>query len=559
MSIMKGSETKPKRRRLSGCEYLTKRSKKFLSDYDHDHPIIIFISPLRQVQASVLSKNLSASGATVLTSFDRLSSRPNYTKVTVITDNLGKARSMFSDKQTFSPVSFVSTKWASAVLSAQKLLPLDAFVLGGDETLNEGPMAPPKRSTEGRPVLNPTGAKALPVWCTSTVTSKSDISAKQAYLKKLPGLCCERATFTDSVYPSPNVDLSKILEKIGRKRVLECSKDFEHDAEMRARAYFRASAALKCVPFKLSTQEDAAVLNTFGPRVLSVVREYLYTGEVAEVQAMETDARLKMLEEFTNLYGVGLNSARRFYDMLGITNMQDLRQHVKQHPGKFQTSLAKYLSVEDRLIRITQSLARTFCDQVHAILNAGDDSLDVRLMLCGGFRRGKESGHDVDIVYCRSGEQRGNTSSIMAEIVKRLQEAKLVHLVLHESSDRHGWGEIQYSGTSGNGRCSGGKYAYAHDIMHVIGELDGDLFRVDFVGVRDWREMGYATLAWSGSTSFQRDLRLAAESNEWTFNEHGIFDRDTGERVGTSIEAPSEMDIFHILDLPYRACYERSA
>lgn len=328
---------------------------------------------------------------------------------------------------------------------------------------------------------------------------------------------------------------------------------------MRARAYFRAGAALKCVPFKLITPEDAATLDAFGPRVLSIVREYLHKGEVAEVSAMDTDGRLKTLDEFTKLYGVGLKSARQFYDVLGITSLQSLRQQAKQHPKKFQTSLVKFLSVEGKLIDITRPVARKFCDQVSRVVNAGNNSLQVRLLLCGGFRRGAESGHDIDIVYCRSWEQRGNTTSIISEIVERLQQAKLVQMVLHESSDRNGWGEIHYSRASGKGYSSGGKYEYAHDIVHGIGNLDGNMFRVDLVGVRDWREMGYATIAWSGSTSFQRDLRLAAERKRWIFNEHGIFERDTGERVKNGIDAPTEMDIFQMLHLPYRACYERSA
>lgn len=186
MSQKLRSEQSSKRPRLSAYERSTQQFRDFLSVFDHDHPIALFISPLRRVQASVLAKNLAASGAVVFPSFEALSSQTSNVAVTVVTDDPVKARSKFSNKKAFSSVSFVSTKWASAVLSAQKLLPMDPFILAQPK---------PKCSTEVQLLSNSIETKALPVWCTSAVGSMSDVSVKQGYLKTLPSLSCERATF----------------------------------------------------------------------------------------------------------------------------------------------------------------------------------------------------------------------------------------------------------------------------------------------------------------------------------------------------------------------------
>lgn len=534
------------------------KQKLFLSSFDCHHPIAIVVSPLRKTQASILAKNLGAAGATVLHFSEHFFLR-HAASVIIVTDHVEKA-SLESRKHVASSicVTYVSTKWASAVLSAQKALPINPFVLQPSLACkNSSPVhEPPLHS---KLTFEQSDTIATPVWCTSVVTSAADISTKRNFLKRLPRLSCERATFAECIFASPNSKLSCILEKIAQKRILDGLPETGQDAEMRARAYCRASAALKCVPFKLLTAEDAETLDTFGPRVLATVREYLHNGKVQEVCSMCEEGRLKALDEFSNLYGVGVKSAKHFYDVLGLTSMDALRQRVRQHSSEFNESLKKYLSFDKELARVTRPTVDRFFSEVTNVLNQDRNSLDVRMVLCGGFRRGTDSGHDIDLVYCRGWEKRDDTASIMAEVVKRLEAMKLIRCVLFERSGKSGWEESRYSVKSGRGRSHGGDYSYAHDITHAVGELDGKLFRVDIVGVRDRREMGFATIAWSGSTGFQRDLRLVAERKEWTFNEHGLFLRDNGERVNMGIESPSEMDIFQALGLVYRASYERSA
>lgn len=481
-------------------------------------------------------------------------------QVVVITDDRTKAASIIGGGGGRETI-YVSTRWASAVLAEQTALPYRGYLLQPADTerceATSGSQAPALSSVsdpaEGLPgeveFANP-----LAVWQTRGISCTSDISVKRALLRSLPPNLCQRPTITPHIYPPPNLGLCDALDAVAKKRRLENAGGSEESADIRARAYKRASASLKCVPFELRTVQDVEALHTFGPRVLSIANEYIHIGRVKEADMLETDARLKSLAELQEIYGVGFASARKYFDS-GIKTTEKLRQAVSQRPQDFPDMLVKYMRHYGDTSRMTISEARTYTNLVEEIANTPEDeSLHVRTLLCGGFRRGEQTGHDVDILYCRRRSHRRDHTSVLETLTKRLQKAGILTEVLRLSSDTHGWGEIRY-----RREHSKSTFPYAHDILHAIAHYKGRKFRLDIVGIRDAKEFSFATLAWSGSTSFQRDIRHWIERHRgWIFNQHGLFDRVSGQRVHLDPFPQTEMDIFSAVGLIYRPPYERS-
>lgn len=529
----------------------------FLKHFDDTNPIAVILTPLRKSQASILSRNLQQAGARVITEANEFHNSEIARNIVIVTDDRSKANLQIGEHLIRGDqVKFVSTKWASAVLRARRHIPFGSFDLSE-------PVSPSKEvSEQNRDPWKPdTKVSSMPVWCRNSVTASSDISLKNALLKQLPSLQCERATMTEALYPTPNARLSRLLEQVAKKRLLEEAGGSENEANIRARAYRRASAALKCVPFRIQTAEDVHTLETFGPRVLSAAREFVHTGRILEADFLKTDARLRTLSELTQLYGVGVKTARYFYDELNIKSVADLQLRVAERSDLFKQPFVSFLSHLSRFRPASLDVAIQFRDAVDKIANGPEDSgggvLNLRFVLCGGFRRGEREGHDIDLVYCRKGIKgiaNKDTTSNMSQLRERLLSKKILKHVLHESSNMSSSSGRKY----GQGRNLG-NYDYAHDIMHAIGEWEGYFYRIDIVGVRDVDEMAFATLAWSGSTAFQRDFRMATEKYGWVFNDHGFFDRQSGNRADLDPWPTCEMDIFHAIHLIYRPPFERSS
>lgn len=540
----------------------------YLECFNQQSPIAVLLTPIRKRQEQIFFRNLSQAGAFVI---DAESSNDanisEQAELTVVTDKISKAELRLKPFATlFKRVRFVSTKWASRVLSSCTPIPLEGYTLDtndGSHLSTASEERPDHEHLSTQEVSTPSSQQPfLPVWYTGprAPSTTSDISEKESLLRALPPFLCHRSTFCQSIYPCPNKALCDVLERLAEKRGLEQAGGTAYTADIRSRAYRQASAALKCVPFRLQNAVDGRALRSFGPRVLEVANEFLTSGAVEEAEVLDKDCRLRTMQQFCKMYGIGVQTARILYDVRGIRDLATLRKQVKADPEKFSASLVGYISFLDEMGEATLDMARRYCNRVESIVNDGaDGGLQVRMVLCGGFRRGECVGHDVDLLYCKKRGRTKNTSSILQEVAGSMRKHGLLVATLHMADDKNSWKEQRYTRiTSASGGGARSKYRFAHDTLHGLGCFEGKTFRVDVVGVRDEMEFPFATMAWSGSTSFQRDLReMCQKRHDWTFNAHGIFRRCDGERVEIFPRIASEVDIFSAMGLVYRPPFER--
>ncbi|KAI0565294.1 DNA polymerase lambda lyase [Gracilaria domingensis] len=397
------SKKRPRTSKSLQCNKIGQEHGGFLSRYNSERPIIVALKPIRRLQQKVIVRNLRRAGAKVLDIEEACAQRRFLinSEIIVVTEDQGNAQIAVREKiGLMANAVYVSREWATKVLTEQEWRPETQYIL--EQAQEE--RKPTQFSASDETAIDLTHSEGgpsegIPVWCRRRLDENIDPTKKAEFLASLPKFLCERCTITQAVYKAPNHQICEILEIIAKKRRLEQAGGSVESADIRGRAYQRASAALKCVPFKLRTAQDAKTLYSLGPRVLATVKEYLTTGAVKEVQLMETDSRLKALAKYQGVYGIGYVKARRFYDELGVRNMKQLVDMETQGDKGKDKAVVCYLKYVERIQSLSAQDAVAFKDTVYEIANSGDENdLHLRFQLCGGFRRERKT--DTMWTFC---------------------------------------------------------------------------------------------------------------------------------------------------------------
>ena len=511
---MDDSSKKPK-----GAQYLA-------DAYPSTRPIKVQLTAIRAGQARIFTTKLRAAGATVLDSND---SSP---ASVVITDTPPCS-------QEEKPPTYVTPKWAQDVLRRRRAVSPTKYALIPIEPKPE----PPSTDSTSAKLVVPGP------WAIVTGAAASN-DVRLRWLEALPKYAVERATYEQSVFESPNAELVVALREVARVRELLAGdgKGGSQDGAVRGLAYKNAAAAIASLPFAIRTGE-AAKIRDVGLGVADVARQFLVTGSLAEANLLRTDTRVKALDELTSVYGVGVRTAQRLYDA-GVRSMEQLHDLARRH-ANFSEILKGVHLPEQPYDALTLQQARAFRDAVATAWK--EAGLRYRVVLCGGYRRLKSRGHDVDLLFCREDDDE-NTSPIIPKAMQVVADKGWLRDTLHEEN--------------GHGRRFGPEStthatpvrSTSHEVQLAVCEFNGQIFRADFVGVRDATSFAFATLAWSGSVMFQRSLRrYAVKRKGLVFSKHGLFDADNGQRAKIAEKVRTEHDVFHVLGLQYRAPFERAA
>lgn len=165
-------------------------------------------------------------------------------------------------------------------------------------------------------------------------------------------------------------------------------------------------------------------------------------------------------------------------------------------------------------------------------------------MICGGYRRGKPESNDVDIVITHPNLKSGAgiVKGLCKKLVKRLYEQGLVKHVMHLSGFHvHNalrtsqWDALEKALTvfilpEGNSFASEKRVHRRLDLIFAAPEVY-------------WT----AITGWTGSTMFERDLRLWAKERGMKFDSSGI----TRRRDSKAFYPKTEREVFEIFDLEW--------
>uniref|UniRef100_A0A3B3HJW8 DNA-directed DNA/RNA polymerase mu n=1 Tax=Oryzias latipes TaxID=8090 RepID=A0A3B3HJW8_ORYLA len=317
----------------------------------------------------------------------------------------------------------------------------------------------------------------------------------------VPSYACQRRTSLEN----HNAPLTDALSLLAENAEL-------NDEEGRGVAFRRAAALLKTLPSAVMSASQLRGLPCLGEHSLRV--------------RPLTSSRSQLV--LTGIFGVGAKTADRWIRE-GIHDLHQLRASGQVLNRAQRAGLQHYAD-------INQPVTRAEADAIEAIVEKAVSSVlrGAQIVLTGGFRRGKPSGHDVDFLITHPEE--GREEGLMPK-VKTTRNSYL------ESKD-------------GPGRPPSNmdRFERCLSIFKLPGAAETPqrawrAVRVDLV-VSPISQFAFALLGWTGSkVSFRPDLRCYRSSDGSPVRQSLMFD----------FCAASEEEIFAHLGLEFVPPSERNA
>ncbi|XP_042589082.1 DNA-directed DNA/RNA polymerase mu isoform X1 [Cyprinus carpio] len=346
-----------------------------------------------------------------------------------------------------------------------------------------------------------------------------------------------------------------------------------NDNEGRSVAFRRAASVLKALPRRVRSMQDLRWLPCLGDHSQRVIKEILEDGSSREVESTRQSEQYQAMKALTGIFGVGVRTADRWFRE-GLRTPDDLI-HTGQQLNREQQAGVQYY--DDLQKPVTKAEADVISDMVEKAVHAVLPGAEIQLM--GGFRRGKEVGHDVDFLITHPEE--GKEEGLMPKITNWLKEQGLL---LYQKTTRNSYLEkmdgparassnmdrfercfsifkLQKSAAS----CKSSSAASAEDVStgresegpaeHHSEASGWRAVRVDLV-VSPYSQFAFATLGWTGSKLFERELRRwAGQEKHMSLSSHALYD----SKQNLYLRAKTEEEIFAHLGLEFIPPSERNA
>ncbi|XP_075072280.1 DNA nucleotidylexotransferase [Mixophyes fleayi] len=327
-------------------------------------------------------------------------------------------------------------------------------------------------------------------------------------------------------------------------------------------AFLRASSVLKSLQFPILTMKDVEDLPNLGEEMKYIIEEIIEDGKCPRVVEVINSERYKSFKIFTSIFGVGLMTAEKWYRMgfrtlEDIKNTQDLKlTSMQKHGLLYHEDIAECVSkIEaDAVEQIVKNIIWAFVP-------------DAVVTITGGFRRGKNVGHDVDIlITC---PRKGVEKDILHNTINVLKnQERLFFYNLIEST----FDETKRPSKSVDALDHYQKCFLILKLLKKEIEIEttsnGNWKQPNITDLRNWKavrvdlvvipyeQYAFAILGWTGSPQFERDLRrYATHEKKMMLDNHALFDKTKN----VFLKARTEEDIFTHLGLEYLEPWERNA
>ncbi|XP_029419894.1 DNA-directed DNA/RNA polymerase mu isoform X3 [Nannospalax galili] len=251
--------------------------------------------------------------------------------------------------------------------------------------------------------------------------------------------------------------------------------------------------------------------------------ELLECGTCEEVELVRCSERYQTMKVFTQIFGVGVKTANRWYQE-GLRTLDDLREQPQRLTQQQKAGLQHY---EDLSTPVGRADAQALQRLVEATVEHTLPGATVTLT--GGFRRGKLQGHDVDFLLTHPEE--GQEVGLLPRVMSHLQNQGLV--LYHQYHCSH-LGDPAHHLQRQNHTMDAFERSFCILRLPQPPEAAMDVaqnpcpawkaVRVDLV-VAPSSQYPFALLGWTGSQLFERELRrFSWQEKGLRLNSHGLYD-----------------------------------
>ncbi|KAH0504582.1 DNA nucleotidylexotransferase [Microtus ochrogaster] len=291
-------------------------------------------------------------------------------------------------------------------------------------------------------------------------------------------------------------------------------------------ALMRASAVLKSLPFPIVSMKDTEGIPCLGDKVKCIIEGIIEDGESSEVKAVLNDERYKSFKLFTSVFGVGLKTAEKWFQM-GFRTLSKIKSDKSLRFTRMQK--AGFLYYEDLVSCVNRAEAEATSVLVKEAVAAFLP--DALVTMTGGFRRGKMTGHDVDFLITSPGATEEEEQQLLHKVTDLWgQQGLLLYCDLIESTfEKFKLPSRKVDALDHFQKCF--LILKLHHERVGSGKSsqqegkDWKAIRVDLV-MCPYDRRAFALLGWTGSRQFERDLRrYASHERKMILDNHALYDK----------------------------------
>eukprot|EP00943_MAST-04B_sp_MAST-4B-sp1_P006202 g6202.t1 len=338
--------------------------------------------------------------------------------------------------------------------------------------------------------------------CEQTCKKRKYMAVEETTLPppKYPSLCVKRKTTVDSAKKNQHI-ISKFVEYYNYTKAYKTSHQ-----QIQGFTLPRVISILRGLNFQITfdNANELENINYISKRYIDFIFEILEKGSFERLELMKCNPKANACLNFVKIYNIGSSKASELYN-LGYRSIRQLKTDVFNSTGPINNQLALKETLKTSLTFFDDSQHNYTLQERHQFaskIKIIARRLNLKMEICGGTRRLKKLGHDLDLLFTTNEvvnedaavfDVRGIGKQLLEMVKKNFYDVQLL---------KHDTGSFATSDTLPESREE------RHSIqLTVIKETESSLYRrVDFVCVPP-RHWVFAVLGWTGTTMFERSLR----------------------------------------------------
>ena len=286
----------------------------------------------------------------------------------------------------------------------------------------------------------------------------------------------------------------------------------------KSRAYKKAAETLMTIDDDIDNLEMLKDKPGIGKTILEKLGEYMKTNTL---RILERE-RKNPVNLFTKIYGVGPKKAESLIKE-GIDSIEKLKQNKEKLNDTQKIGLEYYEELQKRIPRSEIDL---YAEKLNLIFNSIKDEVPgSEFSIVGSYRRGAENSGDIDVIITN----KENNKKIFDLFLDKLIKDDILIEILSRGKNK----------------------------SLTIGKLPDHIpRRLDFL-YSDYDEYPFAILYFTGSKSFNTNMRQHALKLGYSLNEHGFSKMDGKKKEKLDKKFLSEKEIFDFLNMEYKEPNQR--
>ena len=311
--------------------------------------------------------------------------------------------------------------------------------------------------------------------------------------------------------------------------IVKTSGDLKSDPRLKFKlaSYRKTLGVIKNISVEITHTDQIKDIKGIGKTTIEKINEILETGTLTQIK--DFGSKYTQLMELQKITGIGPTKAKKLLEQ-NIT----LDKLIKIDFSKISES---DIPLIDAMTHHQQLGVKYYHDLEHRIPYSEIQQIetflkkmlkkhlsDLNMMICGSYRRKKETSGDIDILLYHNTETLEKKSNYLTLFLKLLISKKFItdHLTSIDNPTKY------------MGFCKLKKYNRRIDIRLIPRNM-----------------LSSAMLYFTGSGDFNKSMRTFALKKGFTINEYGIYKLIKDGTRGLKIRTNYEKDIFKVLKVDY--------